>query len=64
MIEIQGKRHNPGSDDAIEAGCKCPQSGANNYGASRVDGFFVLAPDCEYHKELVERMFRWVKDDE
>jgi hypothetical protein len=40
----------PGSDEALEQGCKCPVLD-NNHGRGRGDGNYVMNVECPLHGE-------------
>ena len=41
---------NPGSNEAIKLGCKCPVID-NKYGKGLGNGLFWYAGDCNYHQQ-------------
>lgn len=44
------KTMNPGSDEAIDAGCKCPVlDNAHGKGYMGIDGKFAVLDDCPLH---------------
>ena len=47
---MEAKAPNPGSDDAIEQGCRCPvMDNAHGHGYLGVAGTFVYSASCEMH---------------
>lgn len=54
-MSAPSQRANPGSDEAVAAGCVCPRMD-NGYGVGRrygADGgrpYFVMVLDCPYHR--------------
>lgn len=50
---------NPGSDEAIEAGCTCPVLD-NAHGEGRGDGTFWISGDCPIHgTKALEEQGQW-----
>jgi hypothetical protein len=55
--QMTDKKYNPGSKEAISAGCKCPvldnSHGKGYYGQ---EGVFVYSGGCEYHADILAEM--------
>lgn len=47
--------NNPGSPEAVKAGCTCPVMD-NSHGEGRPDGQFVISMDCPLHGHTEERI--------
>jgi hypothetical protein len=47
--------NNPGSPEAVKAGCTCPQMD-NGHGEGRADGNFVIDAACPIHGHTEERI--------
>ncbi len=64
MATLTGKRHAPGSDDALEAGCRCPiLENGHGRGYMGMEGFYVYTEDCEYHKEDWKALIKEEEDE-
>lgn len=58
-------KHNPGSKEAIDAGCTCPRmDNCNGKGYMGMSGVFVYNQDCQYHSEQVKKATKEIDNDE
>ena len=64
-VLIMENKYNPGSVEAIDAGCTCPvMDNGRGKGYMGMDGVFVYNENCEYHSEIIKKVIKEIEYNE